>query len=147
MDKAINEDRILREKLDEAINENRILLKRVEQNESSQLDCEREIKKLQEQNNALMEEVTTAKKAQKARESECQKLSQEIEKLSKENIEYKKKCNGFFQQLVSMNSKQKESEDEFSRIKRAFDHQAAELEEKRALNNLMSDSVSIMTNK
>ena len=141
----------IREKLDEAINENRILRERVVQNEDFRLDCEREIKKLQEQNNALMEEVTTA---QKARESECQKLAQEIEKLSKEieklskeNIEYKKKCDGFFQQVVSMNSKQKESEDEFSRIKRAFDHQAAELEEKRALNNLMSDSVSIMTNK
>ena len=144
----------IREKLDETIEENRILRERVEKNESLMLDCEREIKKLQEQNNALMEEVTTAKKAQKARESECQKLAQEIEKLSKEieklskeNIEYKKKCDGFFQQVVSMNSKQKESEDEFSRIKRAFDHQAAELEEKRALNNLMSDSVSIMTNK
>ena len=141
----------IREKLDEAINENRILRERVVQNEDFRLDCEREIKKLQEQNNALMEEVTTA---QKARESECQKLAQEIEKLSKEieklskeNIEYKKKCDGFFQQVVSMNSKQKESEDEFSRIKRAFDHQAAELEEKKALNNLMSDSVSIMTNK
>ena len=141
----------IREKLDETIEENRILRERVEKNESLMLDYEREIKKLQEQNNALMEEVTTA---QKARESECQKLAQEIEKLSKEieklskeNIEYKKKCDGFFQQVVSMNSKQKESEDEFSRIKRAFDHQAAELEEKRALNNLMSDSVSIMTNK
>ena len=141
----------IREKLDETIEENRILRERVEKNESLMLDYEREIKKLQEQNNALMNEVTTA---QKARESECQKLAQEIEKLSKEieklskeNIEYKKKCDGFFQQVVSMNSKQKESEDEFSRIKRAFDHQAAELEEKRALNNLMSDSVSIMTNK
>ena len=134
----------IREKLDETIEENRILRERVEKNESLMLDYEREIKKLQEQNNALMNEVTTA---QKARESECQKLSQEIEKLGKENIEYKKKCDGFFQQVVSMNSKQKESEDEFSRIKRAFDHQAAELEEKRALNNLMSDSVSIMTNK
>ena len=134
----------IREKLDETIEENRILRERVEKNENLMLDYEREIKKLQEQNNALMNEVTTA---QKARESECQKLAQEIEKLSKENIEYKKKCDGFFQQVVSMNSKQKESEDEFSRIKRAFDHQAAELEEKRALNNLMSDSVSIMTNK
>ena len=134
----------IREKLDETIEENRILRERVEKNESLMLDYEREIKKLQEQNNALMNEVTTA---QKARESECQKLSQEIEKLGKENIEYKKKCDGFFQQVVSMNSKQKESEDEFSRIKRAFDHQAAELEEKKALNNLMSDSVSIMTNK
>ena len=141
----------IREKLDETIEENRILRERVEKNESLMLDYEREIKKLQEQNNALMNEVTTA---QKARESECQKLAQEIEKLSKEieklskeNIEYKKKCDGFFQQVVSMNSKQKESEDEFSRIKRAFDHQAAELEEKKALNNLMSDSVSIMTNK
>ena len=134
----------IREKLDETIEENRILRERVEKNENLMLDYEREIKKLQEQNNALMNEVTTA---QKARESECQKLSQEIEKLGKENIEYKKKCDGFFQQVVSMNSKQKESEDEFSRIKRAFDHQAAELEEKRALNNLMSDSVSIMTNK
>ena len=134
----------IREKLDETIEENRILRERVEKNESLMLDYEREIKKLQEQNNALMNEVTTA---QKARESECQKLAQEIEKLGKENIEYKKKCDGFFQQVVSMNSKQKESEDEFSRIKRAFDHQAAELEEKRALNNLMSDSVSIMTNK
>ena len=134
----------IREKLDETIEENRILRERVEKNENLMLDYEREIKKLQEQNNALMNEVTTA---QKARESECQKLSQEIEKLGKENIEYKKKCDGFFQQVVSMNSKQKESEDEFSRIKRAFDHQAAELEEKKALNNLMSDSVSIMTNK
>ena len=130
----------IREKLDEAINENRILRERVVQNESSQLDCEREIKKLQEQNSALMNEVTTA---QKARESEYQKFIQDIEKLSKENTDYKKKCDGFFQQVVSMNSKQKESEEELSRIKRAFDHQAAELEEKKALNNLMSDSVSI----
>ena len=117
----------IREKLDETIEENRILRERVEKNESLMLDYEREIKKLQEQNNALMNEVTTA---QKARESQCPKLAQEIEKLS-------------------MDSKQKESEDEFSRVERAFDHQAAELGEKRPLNNLMSDSVStcIMTNK
>ena len=110
----------IREKLDETIEENRILRERDENN-----DYEREIKKLQ--NNALMNEVTTA---QKARESQCPKLAQEIEKLS-------------------MDSKQKESEDEFSRVERAFDHQAAELGEKRPLNNLMSDSVStcIMTNK
>ena len=134
----------IREKLDETIEENRILGERVEKNESLLLDYEREIKKLQEQNSALMKEVTTA---QKARESECQKLAQEVEKLSKANIEYKKKCDGFFQQVVTMNSKQKEYEEELNRIKRAFDHQAAELEEKKALNNLMSDSVSIMTNK
>ena len=123
--------------------ENNILQKRIAEMESIVSDLEPKIQALEEEKKKLKKQASEFASAQREKEQENQrKAAAEKEKQAKDINELKKKCDGFFQQVVSLNSKQKESEEELERIKRAFELQGAELEEKKSMIHLMTESVS-----
>ena len=78
----------------------------------------------------------------KANERE-EKLKNELSEALKKSADYQKKCAGFFNQVVSLNSKQQESEEQIAMYKRTLDNLRAQIAEKDAMHQLMSDAVSL----
>lgn len=74
-----------------------------------------------------------------------QKVEKELSDTLKKCSDFQKKCAGFFNQVVSLNSKQQESEEEISSLKRSQEHLRAMLAEKGAMAVMMQDSVSLST--
>ena len=106
-------------------------------------DSKRRIEVLEEENEKLLKQSSEMVASQKEKEQEYQrKMALEREQLSKKSAELQKKCDGFFKQVVSLNGKQQESEAELDRLKRALEHQGAELDEKKSMIHLMTESVS-----
>jgi peptidoglycan hydrolase CwlO-like protein len=72
-----------------------------------------------------------------------QKVESELSETTKRCADFQKKCAGFFDQVVSLNSKQQESEEEISSLKRSCENFRAQLAEKDAMMMMMRDSVSL----
>jgi peptidoglycan hydrolase CwlO-like protein len=72
-----------------------------------------------------------------------QKIESELSETTKRCSDFQKKCAGFFNQVVSLNSKQQESEEENSSFKRACENLRAQVAEKEAMMVMMRDSVSL----
>ena len=67
---------------------------------------------------------------------------QEKQQFIKEHAELKKKCDAFYQQVGLLTAQEKASEEQLTRMKLAFNHQKAEVEEKKGMIQLMTESVS-----
>ncbi|CAB4021050.1 Hypothetical predicted protein [Paramuricea clavata] len=70
-----------------------------------------------------------------------QKMESELSETAKRCADFQKKCAGFFNQVVSLNSKQQESEEEISSFKRACENLRAQVAEKEAMMVMMRDSL------
>jgi peptidoglycan hydrolase CwlO-like protein len=76
-----------------------------------------------------------------------QKFESELSETAKKCSDFQKKCAGFFNQVVGLNSKQQESEEEISSLKRARENLRAQVADKEAMMVMMRDSVSLLSFK
>ena len=72
-----------------------------------------------------------------------EKTEKELSETAKKCADFQKKCAGFFNQVVSLNTKQLESEEEISSFKRTVETLRAQVAEKDAMMVMMRDAVSL----
>jgi predicted RNase H-like nuclease (RuvC/YqgF family) len=72
-----------------------------------------------------------------------QNLQSELSETAKKCSHFQTQCAGLFNQVVSLISKQQESEEEISSLKRACENLRAQLAEKEAMMVMMRDCVSL----
>ena len=100
-------------------------------------------KKIENASKRIAELSTEVAKTNKGK----QKIESELSETAKNCSYFQTKCAGFFNQVVSLNSKQQESEEEISSLKRARENLRAQLAEKDAMMMMMRDSVSLLSFK
>ena len=71
------------------------------------------------------------------------KIEAELSETAKKCAEYQKKCAGFFNQVMSLNAKQLEAEEEISALKRSNENLRAQVSEKEAMIIMIRDQVSL----
>ena len=72
-----------------------------------------------------------------------QKLQSELSETAKRCADFQKRCVSYFNQVVSLNSKQQEYEEEISSLKRSCENLRAQVAEKEAMMIMMRDSASL----
>ena len=118
-------------------------MKSIKEKEELLSGKEKEVEELKELVKGLekrVSELTT--EIAKASDSKV-KLELELSETAKRCADFQKKCAGFFNQVVSLNAKQLESEEEISSLKRTAENLRAQVAEKEAMMVMMRDSVSL----
>ena len=131
------------EKSDVFKEEREKLLQAIEDRDKKILELEASIDALKENIKGLEKsasELTTELAQMNERKV---KIEAELSETAKKCADFQKKCAGFFNQVVSLNTKQLESEEEISSFKRNVDTLRAQVAEKEAMMVMMRDAVSL----
>ena len=104
------------------------VLKQLKENEKILQEKQEKLHELESKNEELSERIT--------------ELTTEVKKAGESKAECQKKCDGFFNQVTNLNTKQRESEDEISALKRSNENLRAQVSEKETLIIVMTDQVS-----
>ena len=118
------------------------LLKRLDEMEKVNLELSTKVEKLVAENENKSKQVQELmNELEKANDIKA-KLESELSESAKKCSDFQTKCNGFFKQVLSLNRKQQDSEEEISELKQSIENFRAQVAEKEAMMTMMRDNVS-----
>ncbi|XP_028404966.1 golgin subfamily A member 6-like protein 22 [Dendronephthya gigantea] len=117
------------------------MLKEFEAKEKRILELEQKIQELTADNENKSKQVLELTNALQQANDVKAKLESELSESVKKCSDFQTKCNGFFKQVLSLNRKQQDSEEEISELKQAIENFRAQVAEKEAMMVMMRDSL------
>ena len=119
------------------------LLKIIEEKDNILQEAREKLQELERKNEDLSKRITElTTEVMKGNEIKG-KIEAELSETAKKSAEYQKKCAGFFNQVMSLNAKQLEAEEEISTLKRSYENLRALVSEKEAMIVMIRDQVSL----
>ena len=119
------------------------LLKIIEEKDNILQEAQEKLQELERKNEDLSKRITElTTEVMKGNEIKG-KIEAELSETAKKSAEYQKKCAGFFNQVMSLNAKQLEAEEEISTLKRSYENLRALVSEKEAMIVMIRDQVSL----
>ena len=119
------------------------LLKIIEEKDNILQEAREKLQELERKNEDLSKRITElTTEVMKGNEIKG-KIEAELSETAKKSAEYQKKCAGFFNQVMSLNVKQLEAEEEISTLKRSYENLRALVSEKEAMIVMIRDQVSL----
>ena len=117
-------------------------LKTIEEKERKESELLQKIEELVAENENKSKQLVEATKQLEIANEIRAKVEAELSESAKKCSDFQTKCNGFFKQVLSLNRKQQDSEEEISELKQVVEGLRALVAEKEAMMVMMRDSVS-----
>ena len=121
------------------------LLKMVEEKEKLTQEMQEKLQELEREKENLSKRVTELTTESVKYNENRAKIEAELSDVAKKSAEYQKKCAGFFNQVMSLNAKQLEAEEEIASLKRSTESQRAQVSEKEAMIIMIRDQVTLFS--